>query len=92
MKAVYTKDLRECSEYKNCLDLLGFLSKTELLSKLNSLVSIIEKSNNSSMRKLKTTLQERISMIEEASLNVGATPADIVSSTEKLTRVQLQTV
>nr|XP_034184069.1 origin recognition complex subunit 3 [Osmia lignaria] len=91
MKAVYTKDLRECSEYKNCLDLLGFLSKTELLSKLNSLVSIIEKSNNSSMTKLKTSLQEHISIIEEASLDVGATPADIVSATEKLTRVQLKT-
>nr|XP_003701279.1 PREDICTED: origin recognition complex subunit 3 isoform X1 [Megachile rotundata] len=91
VKAVYVKDLRECSEYKNCLELLGFLSKKELLSKLNSLLTIIDKSNDSAMKKLKADLQEHVTIIEGASLDVNAAPADIVSGNEKLTRVQLQT-
>ncbi|XP_076766421.1 origin recognition complex subunit 3 isoform X2 [Xylocopa sonorina] len=88
-KAVYTNNLRDAQEYKECLQLLGFLSKTELLTKLNSLVTIIESSKDSSMETIKTDLQSHVKAIEEASLEAPTARLDI-STGEKLSRLELK--
>ncbi|CAL7940147.1 unnamed protein product [Xylocopa violacea] len=88
-KAVYTNNLREVQEYKECLQLLGFLSKKELLLKLNSLIMIIESSKDSSMRTIKTDLQGHVKTIEEASLEAPVARLDIPAG-EKLSRLQLK--
>lgn len=72
--------------------MLNFLSKTELLLKLNSLATIIESSEDSVMKRVHTDLQDYIKTIEEASLEVAANPVDIVSTSEKLNRLQLKEV
>ncbi|XP_060814863.1 origin recognition complex subunit 3 isoform X2 [Bombus pascuorum] len=89
-KAVYMSDLRESQEYKECLQLLSFLSKKEFLEKLNSFTTIMENSKDSVMKKVKADLQDRIKTIEEASLEVASKPVDIVSTGEKLSRLQLK--
>ncbi|XP_033351466.1 origin recognition complex subunit 3 isoform X2 [Bombus vosnesenskii] len=89
-KAVYMSDLRESQEYKECLQLLSFLSKKEFLEKLNSFTTIMESSKDSIMKKVKVDLQDRIKTIEEASLEVASKPVDIVSTGEKLSRLQLK--
>ncbi|CAD1477203.1 unnamed protein product, partial [Heterotrigona itama] len=89
-KAVYTKDLRESQEYKECLQLLSFLSKKEMLAKLNSLAAIMESSKDPVMNKVEADLQSHIKIIEEASLDVASNPVDIVSTGEKLSRLQLK--
>ncbi|XP_017877423.1 origin recognition complex subunit 3-like [Ceratina calcarata] len=91
-KAVYMNNLRESHEYKECLQLLGFLSKTELLSKLNSLITIIEGSKDSAMVEVRENLRDHIKVIEVASFEVKATPIDVVSTGEKLSRLQLKEV
>lgn len=85
-------DLRESQEYKECLQLLSFLSKKEFLEKLNSFTTIMESSKDSIMKKVKVDLQDRIKTIEEASLEVASKPVDIVSTGEKLSRLQLKEV
>ncbi|KOC66063.1 Origin recognition complex subunit 3, partial [Habropoda laboriosa] len=89
-KAVYMNNLHECDEYKECLQLLGFLSKVEFISKLNSIVTIIGNSKSSSMKKIKAVIQDQIKTIEAASLEVDVTPVDIISTSEKLSRLQLK--
>ncbi|KAK1134513.1 hypothetical protein K0M31_007294 [Melipona bicolor] len=89
-RAVYTKDLKESQEYKECLQLLSFLSKKEMLGKLNSLAAIMESSKDSVMNKVKADLQSHIKTIEEAGLEVASKPVDIVSAGEKLSRLQLK--
>ncbi|CAK9816427.1 Origin recognition complex subunit 3 [Anthophora plagiata] len=89
-KAVYMKNLRESDEYKECLQLLSFLSKAEFISKLYSILTIIKSSKDSSMKRIKAVLQDHIKTIEAASLEVDITPADIVSTSEKLSRLQLK--
>ncbi|XP_078036177.1 origin recognition complex subunit 3 isoform X2 [Augochlora pura] len=88
--AVYAKDLKESPEYKECLQLLGFLSKSELLSKLNSFVAIMECSKDSVLEKVKTDLLAHIATIEAASLEVDTGTKDILSTGEKLNRHQLK--
>lgn len=90
-KAVYTNDLTESSEYKECLKLLGFLSKEELLSKLESVVKIVEKSKNPEIKKIKINLDKHIKTIREASLST-ASSSEIISVEEKLSRMQLKEV
>ncbi|XP_017761181.1 PREDICTED: origin recognition complex subunit 3 [Eufriesea mexicana] len=89
-KVVCTYDLKESEEYKECFQLLSFLSKTELLSKLNSLITIIGSSEDSIMKRDQANLQDFIKTIEEASLELATTPVDIVSTGEKLSRLQLK--
>lgn len=91
-KAVYTNDLTVSSEYKECLKLLGFLSKEELLSKLESIVKIVEKSKDPEIEKIKINLNDHIKTIQEASLSTTATSSDIISVEEKLSRMQLKEV
>ncbi|XP_076237844.1 origin recognition complex subunit 3 [Calliopsis andreniformis] len=89
-KAVYVNNIRECPEYKECLQLLTFLSKKEFVEKLNSLLAIIDSSKDPVMKKLKTDLQGHVATIEKASLEAAVTPKDIVTSGEKLSRLQLK--
>ena len=89
-KAVYLNDLGESHEYKECLQLLGFLSKREFLAKLNSVLGIMGRSRDPVMKKLKTDLQGHVAIVEEASLEAGVTPADILTTGEKLNRLQLK--
>ncbi|KAF3427144.1 hypothetical protein E2986_02465 [Frieseomelitta varia] len=89
-RAVYAKDLRESQEYKECLQLLNFLSKKEMLGKLNSLAAIMKSSKDPVMNKVKADLQSHIKTIEEAGLEVASNPVDIVSTGEKLSRLQLK--
>jgi len=91
-KAVYTNDLTESSEYKECLKLLGFLSKEELLSKLESVVKIVEDSKDSEIKKIKINLDNHIKTIRKASLSTTATSSEIISVEEKLSRLQLKEV
>ncbi|KAL6255109.1 hypothetical protein P5V15_013441 [Pogonomyrmex californicus] len=87
-KVVYINNLTESSEYKECLKLLGFLSKEELLSKLNSVIEIIKKSKDPVIEKIKNDLDTYIEMIQEASLST--TSSEIVSLEKKLNRIQLK--
>lgn len=91
-KAVYTNDLTVSPEYKECLKLLGFLSKEELLSKLESVVKIIEESKDPEIKKIKVNLNDHIKTIREASLSTTATSSEIISVEEKLSRMQLKEV
>jgi len=91
-KAVYTNDLTESSEYKECLKLLGFLSKEELLPKLESVVKIVEDSKDPEIKKIKINLDNHIKTIREASLSTTATSSEIISVEEKLSRLQLKEV
>ncbi|KAL0123475.1 hypothetical protein PUN28_005767 [Cardiocondyla obscurior] len=88
-KAVYTNDLTECPEYKECLKLLGFLSKEELLQKLESVLKIVEESYDPEIKKIKTNLNNHVETIREASLS-AATTSEIISVEEKLSRMQLK--
>lgn len=89
---VYLNNLKESQEYKECLQLLTFLSKQELLSKLNSLIAIIASSKDSDMIKVKKDLQSFEKRIDESSLEVAEKPIDIVSTGERLSRLQLKEV
>lgn len=91
-RAVYTSDLTESSEYKECLKLLGFLSKEELLSKLESVVKIVEASKDPEIKKIKTNLNNHVNAIREASLSTAATSSEIITVEEKLSRMQLKEV
>jgi len=84
-------NLTESSEYKDCMKLLGFLSKEELLSKLESVIKIIEDSKDSEIKKIKIDLDNHIKKIREASLSTTTT-SEIISVEEKLNRMQLKEV
>lgn len=90
-KAVYTNDLTESPEYKDCMKLLGFLSKEELLSKLESIIKIVEGSKDSEIKKIKIDLNNHIKTIREASLSTTTT-SEIINVEEKLNRLQLKEV
>lgn len=63
-----------------------------MLGKLNSLAAIMKSSKDSVMNKVKADLQSHIKTIEEAGLEVASNPVDIVSTGEKLSRLQLKEV
>lgn len=91
-KAVYySSNLTESQEYKECLQLLNFLSKEEFLQKLESIVTIIENTKDDPlMGEFKANLTTRMNAIRDASLDVESGPAQIVTVNEKLTRLQLK--
>lgn len=91
-KAVYTNSLTDSAEYKECLKLLGFLSKEELLSKLESIVKIADDSADPTIRSIKSELKTRIETIREASLNVVKASSELVTENQKLSRLQLKEV
>ncbi|XP_032671953.1 origin recognition complex subunit 3 [Odontomachus brunneus] len=89
-KAVYTSNLMDSAEYKECLKLLGFLSKEELLSKLESIVKIVGDSADPTIISIKRDLETRIETIREASLDVAKAPSELVTVNDKLSRLQLK--
>ncbi|XP_076621406.1 origin recognition complex subunit 3 [Colletes latitarsis] len=89
-RVVNVNDLKDCREYKECLQLLSFLSKQELLWKLKFILSTIENSRNSGMIKVKSDLQGHVARIEEASLEEPVAPSDVLGSGEKLSRLELK--
>lgn len=91
-RAVYTDNLTESSEYKECLKLLGFLSKEELLAKIASVTEILADSANPIVEKIKSNLDTHIGTIREASLAITGPSSEIVSIDEKLSRLQLKEV
>lgn len=91
-KAVYTNNLTESTEYKECLKLLGFLSKEELLSKLESIVRIVEDCTDPIIKQIKTELDIAINTIQAASLNITQISSEIVTVNDKLSRAQLKEV
>lgn len=91
-KAVYTTNLMDSTEYKECLKLLGFLSKEELLSKLESVVKIVNDSVDPSIKNIKKELETRIETIREASLEATKASSELVTVNDKLSRLQLKEV
>ncbi|XP_053973901.1 origin recognition complex subunit 3 [Hylaeus volcanicus] len=89
-KLVCVNDLRDCNEYKDCLQLLSFLSRQQLLSHLNSILSIINEFPDLGIQDVKVNLQSHIKKIESASLEEAVAPTEIISSGERLNRLQLK--
>lgn len=74
------------------MKLLRFLSKEELLSKLESVIKIIEESKDPMIKKIKVNLNSRMNTIREASLNTTKDSSETISVEEKLSRMQLKEV
>lgn len=91
-KAVYTSNLTDSAEYKECLKLLEFLSKEEMLSKLKSIMEIVKSSTDPAIKKIKSHLKVHIDIIREASLQAAERSSNVVSVEEKLSRMQLKEV
>ncbi|KAK2584685.1 hypothetical protein KPH14_007025 [Odynerus spinipes] len=89
-KAVYTSNVTESQEYKECLQLLNFLSKEEFLKKLESVITIVEDTEDPLMEEFKTNLTTRINEIRDASLDVISGPTETVTVDDKLTRIQFK--
>ncbi|XP_076656484.1 origin recognition complex subunit 3 isoform X2 [Halictus rubicundus] len=89
-KAVYTNHLRESPEYKECMQLLGFLSKSELVSKLTSLITIIKRSKDPILKTIRTDLEAHVATIEAASLEADTASKEILPTGVKLKRHQLK--
>ncbi|XP_047365603.1 origin recognition complex subunit 3 isoform X3 [Vespa velutina] len=90
-KAVYSSNLTESQEYKECLQLLNFLSKEELLTKLESIEKILEDTKDPIMKKFQENLTTRIREIKDASLDIISDDTkEIVTANERLTRIQLK--
>ncbi|XP_025155022.1 origin recognition complex subunit 3 [Harpegnathos saltator] len=89
-KAVYTSNFTGCAEYKESLKLLGFLSKEELLSKLESIMKIVDGSADPIIENIKSELEIRIETIRKASLGVAKASSELVTVNDKLSRLQLK--
>lgn len=89
-KAVYSNNITESPEYKECLQLLNFLSKEEFIKKLESIMVIVENTNDPLLEEFRVNLTTRINEIREASLDVASSPTEIVTLNDKLTRIQLK--
>ncbi|XP_014486637.1 PREDICTED: origin recognition complex subunit 3 [Dinoponera quadriceps] len=89
-KAVYTSNLTDSVVYKECLKLLGFLSKEELLSKLESVVKIVDDSADPTIKNIKSELETHIETIREASLDAAKASSELVTVNDKLNRLQLK--
>ncbi|EZA61918.1 Origin recognition complex subunit [Ooceraea biroi] len=87
---IYTSNLLASLEYKECLKLLGFLSKEELLTKLESIMKILDTSEDPIVKEIKSTLDSHINTIREASLDVTGASSEVISMDEKLSRIQLK--
>lgn len=71
---------------------MGFLSKEELLSKLESVIKIIENSKDPVIKTIKINLDSRINAIRKASLNATKGSSEMINVEEKLSRMQLKEV
>lgn len=79
-------------EYKDCLQLLNYSSKEELLTKLEKVVKILETDNKSNLKDFEINLKKHIKIIKDASLEVSNTVSETVSVNDKLSRQQLKEV
>ncbi|XP_066589757.1 origin recognition complex subunit 3 isoform X2 [Prorops nasuta] len=68
-----TSDLASTQEYKESIQLLKFLSKQELIEKLNTLVKITDRSNDEDIESINEVISEHIRIIKDASLEVVET-------------------
>lgn len=92
-KTVYSSNVTESQEYKECLQLLNFLSKEELLTKLESIKTILEEDTEVEplVKEFHENLTTRMNEIKNASLDVISNDnSEIISVDQKLTRNQLK--
>ncbi|XP_015175736.1 PREDICTED: origin recognition complex subunit 3 isoform X2 [Polistes dominula] len=94
-KTVYSSNVTESQEYRECLQLLNFLSKEELLTKLESIKMILENTMKEEekylLKEFHENLTTRINEIKDASLDViNNNNAEIISADQKLSRNQLK--
>ncbi|XP_074115013.1 origin recognition complex subunit 3 [Cotesia typhae] len=87
-----TCDLTETQEYKECIKLLNFLSKSELVKKLEKIIKIIEDNNteeinfNGVIENLKMHLEK----IKEASLEISSEVTQVATPTLKISRTSFR--
>ncbi|XP_008202890.1 origin recognition complex subunit 3 [Nasonia vitripennis] len=74
-------NLCETEEYKRAIQLLGFLSKEELLTNIKSIIRILD-DYESAPENIKDKLQEYMDLLRSASLEVA--PFDLEVETEKI--------
>ncbi|XP_014612811.1 PREDICTED: origin recognition complex subunit 3 [Polistes canadensis] len=91
-KTVYSSNVTESQEYKECLQLLNFLSKEELLIKLESIKTILEDTEvEPLLKEFHENLTTRMNEIKNASLDmISNDNSVIISVDQKLTRNQLK--
>ncbi|KAI4497623.1 hypothetical protein M0802_007163 [Mischocyttarus mexicanus] len=90
-KTVYSSNVTESQEYKECLQLLNFLSKEELLTKLESIKTILEDTeDHDAMKTFHENLTMHINEIKNASLDMVNNDSTVISVEEKLTRNQFK--
>lgn len=94
LREVYAKavscTITESQEYKDCLQSLGFISKEELLSKLDSMVNIIGISVGDLLNDVMLNLRKHSDAIRHASLEMTQESTEFVDVNEKLNRMQLK--
>ncbi|XP_015115141.1 origin recognition complex subunit 3 isoform X2 [Diachasma alloeum] len=76
-------------EYKESLQLLGFLSKNELLGKMRDILGIIEKAEGEGLAEVHKNLERHLEIIENASLEVQES-SETVNMSDKLSRQQFK--
>uniref|UniRef100_A0A0C9RZS3 Origin recognition complex subunit 3 n=1 Tax=Fopius arisanus TaxID=64838 RepID=A0A0C9RZS3_9HYME len=84
-----TCDIVETQEYKESLQLLGFLSKTELLEKLREILEIVGNGEVFELNEIRKKLERHLEIIEQASLEVQES-TQTVSMSDKLNRQQFK--
>ncbi|CAG5076045.1 Similar to ORC3: Origin recognition complex subunit 3 (Spermophilus citellus) [Cotesia congregata] len=87
-----TCDLTETQEYKECIKLLNFLSKSELVTKLEKIIKIIEDNHteeinfNGVIENLKMHLEK----IKAASLEISSEVTPVATPTMKISRTSFR--
>ncbi|XP_015606205.1 origin recognition complex subunit 3 [Cephus cinctus] len=85
-----TTTLTETTEYKECLQLLGFLSKGDFLTMLETIEEIIDENVDTVPEDFQEKLKNHINTIRHASLEIVEGPTEILSADQKLNRAQLR--
>ncbi|XP_034949827.1 origin recognition complex subunit 3 [Chelonus insularis] len=84
-------DLPETPEYKKSMQLLNFMSKEELIIKLQTIISIIRQSENVSLKDLLASLGDHLNIIENASTGkFEASTNKVFTPHVELDRLQFQ--
>lgn len=87
-----TSDIVETPEYKESLQLLGFLSKEELVAKVDNILEIVRHSSATGLKEVEVNLANDALVLRNASLEIAKTSGKTVSVEEKLSRAQLKEV
>ncbi|XP_057339498.1 origin recognition complex subunit 3 [Microplitis mediator] len=87
-----TCDLTETNEYKECLKLLNFLSKSELITKLENFIKIIKDNSGdkNDFNHILINLEDRLNKIREASLEITTEEVQTLTPTSKLSRTSFR--